>query len=220
MEQPFRRLMFWYFAAYFTIAVGQFVLFAFFRSFSWGDFLAALLWIGFMLHIAARIPERKAWWMLTAAGLVIKTIWILFVPTPTASDYKLMYYTAKEIVDGSRAYLDNIYFRRFPYQLGFTSYQALVLAVVDSIGVLKLLNALWCAVTSLCVYGIAREAFSRKVAVLAMLLHITLLPILMLSSVLTNQHIGVALLYVGIYAWIKWGGAWPGVIAEIGRAHV
>jgi hypothetical protein len=213
MEQPVRRLMAWYFAAYFAVAVGQFCFFAFFRSFEWGFFLAALLWIAGLLWIADRLPERKAWWMLTAAGLLFKMLWIVFVLTPAVSDYKLMYNTAREIVEGSRAYLDNIYFRRFPYQLGFTAYQALVLSVVDSIGVLKLLNALWGAVTSLCVYGIAREAFSRKVAVAAMLLHITLLPLLLMSSVLTNQHIGVALLYVGIYVWIKRGGTWPGAAA-------
>jgi hypothetical protein len=63
------------------------------------------------------------------------------------------------------------------------------------------------------VYGIAREVYGRDVARLALLLHITLLPILMLSSVLTNQHIAVAWLYVGIYIWLKAGRAsWSGPI--------
>src|SRR5690606_28038294 len=65
---------------------------------------------------------------------------------------------------------------------------------------------------------------SQRVAVLAMLLHVMMLPILVLSSVLTNQHIAIAWLYIGIYLWLKAGWrSWliaiaAGIALAIGNA--
>ena len=214
IEKTISRLMLFYFLVYFGIAVGQFLLFSFMHDIGAAFFLAAMLWIALLLMAAEKVPVQKAWIVFSLFGLLIKTLWIVFVPTPAISDYALMYNAAREIMDGTRSYLDNIYFERFPYQLGFTAYQALVLSAVDSVTFLKLVNALWCTAASVAVYAIAREAFSQKVAVLALLLHVTLLPVLMLSSVLTNQHIAVAWLYAGIYLWMKSGvKSWPWALA-------
>jgi len=205
LENTISRLMLVYFSVYFAIAAGQFALFSFMLDIKPVVFIEALAWIALLTAAAGRIPERRAWMALGAAGLLTKMLWIAMVQTPPVSDFSLMYHSAREMMEGGREYLNNIYYRRFPYQTGFTAYQALVLSVFDSVTFLKLVNAFWCAVASLAVYGIAREAFSRKTAVLAMLLHVTLLPLLLMSSVLTNQHIAAAWLYCGLYVWLKFG---------------
>lgn len=206
MINPFiNRIMQSYFIVYCGIAVVQFLLFAMMRDIGVLSFIMAGIWIGLLMLIAHRIPHKRAVIAFSLAGLFIKWIWIIFVPTPAISDYKLMYNTARELLEGGREYLNNIYYQRFPYQLGFTAYQALVLSILDSVTGLKMVNAVWCAIASLAVYGIALEAFDRNVARLALLLHITLLPILLLSSVLTNQHIAATWFYIGIYVWMKGG---------------
>jgi hypothetical protein len=213
IENPILRWIRWYFVLYFFIAAGQFLMFSFLRDIGLVFFLEALLWIAGWTVIAGKLPERSAWLILSVFGLFLKGLWIVWVETPPVSDYALMYNAARELLEGGREYLNNIYFQRFPYQLGFTAYQALVLSVIDSVTVLKLANAFWCAAATLAVYGIARETVSRKAAVLAMLLHATMLPILVLSSVMTNQHIAIAWLYGGIFVWIKAGHTWKGAIA-------
>lgn len=205
LNKAIPRVMLWYFLIFMTIACGQFVLFSFMQNISFVYFIAALLWIGLLIWGAQQIPSKRAWLVCGLIGLISKLLWILFVQTPAVSDYALMFNSAQEIVNGEQAYLDNIYYRRFPYQLGFTTYQAMLLAVINSVTFLKFVNVMWCVVASLAVYGIARKCYSERVAVLALLLHVTLLPILVLSSVLTNQHIAVAWFYVGIYLWLKAG---------------
>lgn len=194
-----------YFVVYFAVALGQFVLFAFMDHIALSYFIAAIMWLTLLVLIAHQVPQHKALIRFTLLGLAIKFIWVLFVQTHAVSDFAVMLDGAKQIVAGERDYLSYIYFERFPYQLGFTTYQAIVLMVVNKVTMLKLANIVWCAIASAAVYGIAREVFDRQVAKLALLLHVTLLPILMLSSVLTNQHIAAAWFYMGIYVWLKWG---------------
>ena len=205
LKNAIPRVMLGYFLIFITIACAQFVLFAFMQHISPAYFLAAVLWIALLFWGAQRIPVQRAWLIFGLLGLISKLIWIIFVPSPAVSDYALMFNSAQEIVNGEQAYLDNIYYKRFPYQLGFTTYQALLLSIVNSVTFVKIVNVMWCVVASLAVYGIARRCYSQRVAVFALLLHVTLLPILVMSSVLTNQHIAVAWFYIGIYLWLKAG---------------
>lgn len=200
---------------YIAIAVGQFILFSFMSDIGMMSFLAAILWLLVLLLAAEKTPHGRAIFIFGAIALFIRGVWIIFVQTPPSSDYSLMYNTAREILEGGKAYLNNIYYQRFPYQIGFTAYQTLVLWLYDSVSLLKLTHVGWTVVASVAVYGIARETFGPEVARLAMLLHVTLLPILILSSVMTNQHIAVACLYIGIYVWLKWGkdSWWAPVVA-------
>jgi len=224
LNRALPRVMWGYFLIYFGIAVGQFLLFTLMRDITLSYFISALLWAILLVYTAQKVPQRRAWLIFGLLGLFTKTIWIIFVQTEVISDYSLMYSAAQEIVNGQRDYLSWIYFQRYPYQMGFTSYQALILSIFNSVGFLKFINVLWCVVASLAVYGIARECFSQRVAVLAMLLHVMMLPILVLSSVLTNQHIAIAWLYIGIYLWLKAGWrSWliaiaAGIALAIGNA--
>lgn len=198
-----------YFLIYFAIAVGQFALFAFMQHIAITYFFSAILWLALLVFVADKVPYKKGLITFSIIGLALKFIWVLFVQTQATSDFAVMLDGARQIVAGGRDYLTYIYYDRFPYQLGFTTYQAIVLQIVNAVSALKLANIIWCAIASAAVYGIALEAFDRRVAKLALLLHVTLLPILMLSSVLTNQHVAAAWFYVGIYVWLKWGrGHW------------
>ena len=68
-------------------------------------------------------------------------ILILWLDSQPVQDFATMYDAARQLAQGSRAYLDHIYFFNWAYQSAFVAYEALVIALFGpSLLPLQLLN--------------------------------------------------------------------------------
>ena len=138
--------------------------------------------------------------LLTLFAFTIRFIWILKIPTPIESDFALMYEGAVQAAHGDYSFSNSSYFTTWVYQLGFTIYQAFVIKLFGNhIFILKLLNVLYCTGTTLCIYGITSKIFNEWTGRIAGLLYAFFIPSIMMSSVLTNEHLATFLFYLGFY---------------------
>lgn len=135
---------------------------------------------------------------LVRFGLAL--LFIVWLDSQPVQDFATMYTAAGQLAEGSRAYLDNIYFFNWAYQSAFVAYEALVIALFGhSLLPLQLLNALWMALTNVLVYAIAKRFLPEKAAMTAGILYCIYPAPLFLAGVLTNQHLSVCLLYSALY---------------------
>ncbi|MDC2866772.1 glycosyltransferase family 39 protein [Bacillus sp. BP-3] len=142
--------------------------------------------------------------LLTLCAFITRFIWILKIPTPIESDFALMYKGAVQAAQGDYSFSSSPYYTTWVYQLGFTMYQAFVIKLFGNhIFILKLLNVLYCTGTTLCVYSITSEIFNEWTGRIAGLLYAFFIPSIMMSSVLTNEHLATFLFYLGFYLLVR-----------------
>jgi len=139
--------------------------------------------------------------LLVGFSLVIHAIWALSLRTQPVSDFKTLLSSAILFAEGDKSAYMNRYYATWAYQTGFSLYEALVVRLFGSahaISVLKVLNGCWLTLTNLMIYllgrRIAGERAGRTVALLFFLYPGTW----SLSTLLTNQFMGTALMLSGI----------------------
>lgn len=164
--------------------------------------LAGLLLGGFVLFMCTKFlrPFRSFAAALFLVRFALALFFILWLNSQPVQDFNTMYSAARQLAQGSRAYLDNIYFFNWAYQSAFVAYEAFVIALFgDSLIPLQLLNAVWLAGTNVLVYLIAKRFLPERAAMTAGVLYAVYPAPLFLAGVLTNQHLSVFLLYSSVY---------------------
>jgi len=164
--------------------------------------LAGLLLGCLVLFCCAKIlrPFRGFASVLFLVRFALSLFFILWLSSQPVQDFATMYTAAGQLAEGSRAYLDNIYFFNWAYQSAFVAYEALVITLFgNSLLPLQLLNAVWLAGTNVLVYLIAKRFLPEKAAMTAGVLYAIYPAPLFLAGVLTNQHLSVFLLYSALY---------------------
>jgi len=164
--------------------------------------LAGLLLGGFVLFMCTKFlrPFRGFAAALFLVRFALALFFILWLNSQPVQDFNTMYSAARQLAQGSRAYLDNIYFFNWAYQSAFVAYEAFVIALFgDSLIPLQLLNAVWLAGTNVLVYLIAKRFLPERAAMTAGVLYAVYPAPLFLAGVLTNQHLSVFLLYSSVY---------------------
>ena len=132
-------------------------------------------------------------------SFIIRLISIFVLKVEICDDFKTMYEASLSIINGNYDFMNGFYFRTYPFQLGLTLYQVLLLKIYNNVIILKLFN---CIYTSLCVvfiYLISKSLFKEKIARVASLSYLFYLYPIYLNSVLTNQHIPALLMLIVIY---------------------
>lgn len=124
---------------------------------------------------------------------------ILAVKTPISADFLLLYNAAADVVSGDHHWLDQLFFQLWGYEIPFVYYEAIILKLFGSELVLKLLNAAFMAGTNLLIYLLAKEFSSPKAAFAAASLYAVYPAPILLSTVLTNQHISLFFFLLGIF---------------------
>ena len=125
---------------------------------------------------------------------------ILWLNSQPVQDFATMYSAARQLAQGSREYLNNIYFFNWAYQSAFVAYEAVVISLFGpSLLPLQLLNAVYLAGTNVLVYLIAKRFLPEKTAMAVGVLYALYPAPLFLAGVLTNQHLSVFLLYGALY---------------------
>jgi hypothetical protein len=146
----------------------------------------------------------------------IRLAWVLTFDTQIIQDFKTMYHGALAAAQGDYSFADEPYFTTWVYQLGFTMYQALIVKLFGTgTLVIKLLNILYCLGTTLFIYRIAAHLFNEFSGRIAGIVFAVYIPNIVLTSVLTNQHLATFLFYAAFYLLVKKGithpYAWIGI---------
>ncbi|WP_258131696.1 glycosyltransferase family 39 protein [Bacillus cereus] len=143
---------------------------------------------------------------LTLLAFIVRLIWILQIPSVPLSDFAIMYNSAIQAAHGDFSFTNTIYFTSWVYQLGFTMYEALIIKIFgEGIFALQFLNVLFCTGTTIFVYKIAAKTFNEWSGRIAGLMYALYIPSIMLSSVLTNQHLATFFFYFGFYLLVTKG---------------
>ena len=132
-------------------------------------------------------------------SFIIRLISIFVLNVEICDDFKTMYEASLSIINGSFDFMNGFYFRTYPFQLGLTLYQVLLLKIYNNVIILKIFNSIY---TSLCVvfiYLISKKLFKEKIAKVVSLSYLFYLYPIYLNSVLTNQHIPALLMLIVIY---------------------
>lgn len=187
--------------------------------------LVLFLLIGIVVISDWKIRGRTFLLVLFAISFFVRLGWIWLIPTEPFSDFKLMYESAVQAAQGDFSFQEYDYYSQWVYQLGFTMYQALVIKLFGSgLMILKILNALYQTGIALLLYMTARHLFGEFSGRVAGLIYAFYPSSIMMSSVLTNQHLADFLFYAGFALLISKGFesryAWIGVGALIALGDI
>ncbi|MCM3629158.1 glycosyltransferase family 39 protein [Paenibacillus glycanilyticus] len=179
----------------------------------------------FVVHWAITRLSRKMFLLVfLSLGLGCRVTWILWNPALPESDFLFMYNAAKEAASGSFAFSDTPYYTSFPYQLGFTMYEAGVIKVFGNhLIFLKMINVLISIGTAVVLYLSASKVFHESCGRIAALVYLFYVPNIIMCSVLTNQHLSVFLFLIGCLFLIRGKDSiiyWPLAGLAMGLGHL
>ena len=178
---------------------------------------------GALWALERRIPAK---WLLAgvlAVCAAIRLVYILVIPTVPETDFALLYQAARDSAQGDFRWsrVSGGYFYKWAYQIPYVLYEAAVIKVIPSMFALKVLNVIWMTGTAFLVYRIARRVTPEWAALYAVFLYAVFPGTFMLSSVLTNQHISMFFLLLGIDLVVSrpglWGRLLGGVVLGVGN---
>lgn len=216
-------LLVFYLSIYGAILIVNSVGFSFQKGIGYKYFLVALIWLVLVVLAAHLLTNTVHILVFSSVIFLAHLAFIKMVNLEQISDYALLLDASIQIKDGVSQYLNYPYFKFWPYQLGFCTYQAIVLKIIPDVFILKFFNIIYTFIISFSVYGIAEMLVNKRVARISLLMHLTLLPLLMMMPVLTNQFLSVACFYLAIYCELKYHkSAWKGplifsVLVSIGQ---
>lgn len=136
-------------------------------------------------------------------SLVIRLISIFILKVEITDDFKTMYEASLSLLKGNIDFMNGFYFRTYPFQLGLTLYQALILKIYNNVIILKILNSIYTSLIVVFIYKISSCLFKDKIAKVLSLGYLFYLYPIYLNSVLTNQHIPALLMLIAIYIVVK-----------------
>jgi hypothetical protein len=145
-----------------------------------------------------------------ALSISVGLIEVSAIKTEPISDFKAVYDGAKQLLAGdfnlSFSSVEYCYWYRYPYQLGFTFYEFLVMKIffgnTDYI-IFRLLNVLWMSGNVIMVYLICKKVFNEIAARTASLLTVFYIPFIFSISVMTNQHMSAFFILLAVFFIIK-----------------
>lgn len=152
-----------------------------------------------------------------------KLVVAILVQTSAISDFKVMNDAAISFSQQDFTFSQNTYFTRWAYQTGYVSYAGMVYRLFgENQLVLKALNCLFMAGVNVMVYLMAKRIASEKAARYMAILYLCYPANLFFVPVLTNQHLSLFLLYLGINIYLlypqkAWGLACAGLITSLSK---
>ncbi len=161
--------------------------------------LITLLVVAGTIYISEKLNFKRFWLLLFIISLMVRLIVILVIDTPIASDFAVMYNTARQLLVGDMSYTTSGYIITWGYQMGHTIYMTMLLKLIDSVIFLKIVNCLFTAGITVLIYLIAREIASEKASRIVSVLYVFFPFPLLLNTVLTNQHVSLFFILLALY---------------------
>lgn len=180
--------------------------------------------VGAILTVAAGVAFRalrnRSRWLLAAVLAVcaaVRLVYILVIPTVPVSDFETLYQAAQASAQGDFqwSHVSGGYFYKWPYQIPFVLYEAAVIRVIPSIFALKFLNVVWMTGAAYLVYRISRRVMPEWAALYGAFLYSVCPGTVLLSPLLTNQHIAMFFLLLGIELTVGKSAWWRQLLGGI-----
>ena len=154
----------------------------------------------FLLYIFYKKESIKNYTLfLFLVAFIIRIISIFVLKVEIADDFKTMYEASLSLLKGNIDFMNNSYFHTYPFQLGLTLYQALLLKIWNSTILLKIMNSIFTSFIVVFIYKIIKIFMEEKTARIISFSYLFYLYPIYLNSVLTNQHIPALLMLIVIY---------------------
>ncbi|MBN2853684.1 MAG: glycosyltransferase family 39 protein [Clostridia bacterium] len=185
---------------------------------------AVFLILLFIINTKVKVNDSVILLGLFLLAFILRTGYILAVDIDQVSDFKVMLDGAVMLSKGDLTFTKWPYYLKWAYQLGFTSYQAIILYLTDgSVMALKLMNSLLSSGTCLFIYGIVKMLSGKRAATIAGAIYAFNIPAIAMCPILTNQHLAVFLFVSSFYFFLKYsenmikGAIFAGVLVGTGN---
>lgn len=166
-----------------------------------------------LLPAHGRRADRIAAAVVVGLAVATRLPVSLSIESTPFSDFLAFYGAALDFAAGGDPFGSD-YFSTWAYQTGFTLYEAALLKVFGGVTALLVANVLWMSGTCVLLYLCARRIGGHRAAALGVALLYVLYPgTAAYASVLTNQHIGAFLFYLGIVFLLR--SARPGPARDV-----
>lgn len=160
-------------------------------------FIIPLLVILYFLYKKESIKHWEVFLFIIA--FFIRIVSIFFLNVEIADDFKTMYEASLSLLKGNLDFMNGFYFRTYPFQLGLTLYQAVLLKIYHDVIILKIFNSIYTSFIIVYLYKISKLFVKEKTARMVSFSYLFYLYPLYLNSVLTNQHIPALFMLIAIY---------------------
>lgn len=156
-------------------------------------------------------------------SLAVRVFFLATIPTEPDSDFLLLYDAAKSATAGDFSWTHDQqayggYFYRWGYQIPFVLYEAVILGLFRSILALKLFNVLFMVGANYLLYRIARLFLSEKASLCVALIFAVFPDMLWYTTVLTNQHIALFFLLLGVLLLLRAARWWEFALTGLSLA--
>ena len=138
---------------------------------------------------------------LIAVSFLLRYIWVSIIKTEPVSDFEVLYKSAKDISEGNFLLVQqNGYFTAWPYQLGYVTFQALIIKLFGcGLYAIKLVNVIVSVATCVLIYIISSKIFNENVGRISGLFYAFFISSIYMCSVLTNQILATFLFYMALF---------------------
>ncbi|MBE6153707.1 MAG: hypothetical protein E7166_05740 [Firmicutes bacterium] len=106
---------------------------------------------------------------------------------------------SRSLLGGDTSFNNSTYFNLWAYQIGFVTYQTLLLKICNSVFFLKIVNCIISSSICVLIYLISKEFVKEKSAQIVSIIYSFLVFTISYTSVLSNQHISTFLIYLSLY---------------------
>ncbi len=162
--------------------------------------LALTLGTAALCRLVPAKSEARFCVCLAAAVFALRWLMVLLAPTRPESDFAVLFSAARELAGGNNVMNGTPYFQWWAYQSGFVAWMAVWIRLFHAdVFFFQMMNCLCGAVSAVLVYGLARRFASSRGARAAGMLYLLYPGSLLLTPVLTNQHLSEVLLLAGLY---------------------
>ncbi len=163
-------------------------------------------------HNKANVPTQITTWLQLNKGEIIISLllfilcvglrffWIHWVPTTPNSDFEVCFSAAQEMLNGTSNYSIQPYFDYYGYQLGFAYEEYLIMKLFGGgLWTVKVFNVLLNGFTVIVIFLFARRYTNNLYGTIGSLIYCLSPTAISYSSVLTNQHVSMLSLCLGLY---------------------
>ena len=121
-----------------------------------------LISIILIIFICTKFNIKKFPIIIFILSFLIRLIFNLLVDTQPVSDFGGLYNASKLLLNGNTSYNKLPYFISYPYQIGFVSYQTILLKICNSLLFLKITNCIISSLIVVLIYLISKEFVKEK----------------------------------------------------------